>query len=324
MKIVFIFLLISSIQLHGNAIMRYPNALNHETLQSLKHTKSNDKKIMTIFESNTYSLETIKTILQSFDPNLVIMAKKESNKIIILHDQNQTSILQKMLQKLNLKPIKIQLDCYIFEINEEYEKDLNLINSPLEKEFSINYNPISGIANTSSILETIKILEQKGHASLIAHPQFKIENGKKASLIIGEKLPYITTTTNTNHTKELLKHVQTGLDITIEAIILTKNQIQCSLSCDLTNVKLWKTIQNSSYPILATRKINIDTILTNNTPILITQFVDSISKTYESNMPILKKIPLINKITGVKTKKTIKTKLCILLKPTILKEKALD
>ena len=311
-------LLFSSI-IHTNPIMQYPNALNRETLQSIQQNLNKNKKIMTIFESNTYSIETIKTILQNYDPNLFIITKKETGKLVILHHENQKETLKKMLQQLNLLPIKIQIDCYIFEINKEYEKELNLINSPLEDGTAINYKNLDSLAEKVSLLDTIKTLEKQGQASLIAHPQFKIENGKTASLIIGEKLPYITSIINTTSTSQSLHHVQTGLNISIQATALSETQLQCLIQCDLSNVKLWKTIQNNTYPILGSRTLNIETILDINQASLITQFTDSISKTYQSNNPFLKRIPFLKKLTGINTQKTKKTKLCIILKPTLLK-----
>tara|TARA_Y100001968_G_scaffold333742_2_gene398938 strand:- start:9 stop:911 length:903 start_codon:yes stop_codon:yes gene_type:complete len=299
--------------------MQYPNALNRETLQSIQQNLNKNKKIMTIFESNTYSIETIKTILQNYDPNLFIITKKETGKLVILHHENQKETLKKMLQQLNLLPIKIQIDCYIFEINKEYEKELNLINSPLEDGTAINYKNLDSLAEKVSLLDTIKTLEKQGQASLIAHPQFKIENGKTASLIIGEKLPYITSIINTTSTSQSLHHVQTGLNISIQATALSETQLQCLIQCDLSNVKLWKTIQNNTYPILGSRTLNIETILDINQASLITQFTDSISKTYQSNNPFLKRIPFLKKLTGINTQKTKKTKLCIILKPTLLK-----
>ncbi|MBH38515.1 hypothetical protein CL658_05725 [bacterium] len=311
-------LLFSSI-IQANPIMQYPNALNRETLQSIQQNLNKNKKIMTIFESNTYSIETIKTILQNYDPNLFIITKKETGKLVILHHENQKETLKKMLQQLNLLPIKIQIDCYIFEINKEYEKELNLINSPLEDGTAINYKNLDSLAEKVSLLDTIKTLEKQGQASLIAHPQFKIENGKTASLIIGEKLPYITSIINTTSTSQSLHHVQTGLNISIQATALSETQLQCLIQCDLSNVKLWKTIQNNTYPILGSRTLNIETILDINQASLITQFTDSISKTYQSNNPFLKRIPFLKKLTGINTQKTKKTKLCIILKPTLLK-----
>ena len=311
-------LLFSSI-IQANPIMQYPNALNRETLQSIQQNLNKNKKIMTIFESNTYSIETIKTILQNYDPNLFIITKKETGKLVILHHENQKETLKKMLQQLNLLPIKIQIDCYIFEINKEYEKELNLINSPLEDGTAINYKNLDSLAEKVSLLDTIKTLEKQGQASLIAHPQFKIENGKTASLIIGEKLPYITSIINTTSTSQSLHHVQTGLNISIQATALSETQLQCLIQCDLSNVKLWKTIQNNTYPILGSRTLNIETILDINQASLITQFTDSISKTYQSNNPFLKRIPFLKKLTGINTQKTKETKLCIILKPTLLK-----
>ena len=101
---------------------------------------------------------------------------------------------------INLLPIKIQINCYIYEINNEFESELNLIDSPLEQGTQFNYKNIATITDKLELLDTIKTLEKKGHATLIAQPQFKIENGKSASLIIGEKLPYVTTTINPTST----------------------------------------------------------------------------------------------------------------------------
>tara|TARA_B100000427_G_scaffold86889_1_gene71408 strand:+ start:5091 stop:6056 length:966 start_codon:yes stop_codon:yes gene_type:complete len=310
-------LLILNTTIKATTIMQYPNALNRTLLQSLPSPPTENKKIMTIFKSNLYSLNTIKTILQQYDPNLSIITNKQTSKIIILHNKNQHQKLTSMLSQLNLLPIKIQINCYIYEINNEFENELNLINSPLEQGTQFNYQNISAITDKLALLDTIKTLEKKGHATLIAQPQFKIENGKSASLIIGEKLPYVTTIINPTSTTQSLQHVQTGLDITISGTIISENQIQSNIHCNLSNVKLWKSMNDNSYPILGSRHINIDTILTNNKPTLITQFTDSISKTYQSHNPLVKKIPFLRHLTGLKTKKTTQTKLCIILKPTI-------
>ena len=307
--------------LSATAIMQYPNALNRNALQTIQRQNNHDTKTMTVFKSNTYSLETVKTMLQYYDPDLAIMTNKETGKLFILHNKNQKETLTNMLKQLNLLPTTIQIDCYIYEINKEFEKELNLINSPFEQGTHINYNQVSTLTNTLELLDTIKTLEKNGHATLIAHPQFEIENGKSASLIIGEKLPYITTIINTTSTSQSLHHVQTGLDINISGTIISENQIQCNIQCNLSNVKLWKSINNNNYPILGSRNITIKTILENEKTTLITQFSNAISKTYHSQNPLLKKLPILKKFTGLKTKKTTQTNLCIILKTSIQKNK---
>ncbi len=69
--------------------MQYPNALNRNALQIIQKQNNHDTKTMTVFKSNTYSLETVKTMLQYYDPDLAIMTNKETGKLFILHDKNK-------------------------------------------------------------------------------------------------------------------------------------------------------------------------------------------------------------------------------------------
>ena len=68
----------------ATAIMQYPNALNRNALQTLQKQNNHNTKTMTVFKSNTYSLETVKTMLQYYDPDLAIMTNKETGKLFIL------------------------------------------------------------------------------------------------------------------------------------------------------------------------------------------------------------------------------------------------
>ena len=73
--------------LSATAIMQYPNALNRNALQTIQKQNNHDTKTMTVFKANTYSLETVKTMLQYYDPDLAIMTNKETGKLFILHNK---------------------------------------------------------------------------------------------------------------------------------------------------------------------------------------------------------------------------------------------
>jgi len=315
--LVLFFTITSSV--NAKVIMQYPNMMNRDMYKKINSSLDESKKIMTIFETSTYSLDTIKKILEKYDPNLIIIPNKESRKLILLHTKEQSKTLKSMLKKLNLSPTKISIKCHIYEINNELENELNLLTTPLENGAPLNYRTLADSISSLSLTDTIKTLEKNGHASLIAQPHFEIENGKTATLTIGEKIPYLNTIFNQTSQREYIQHIQTGLDISITATIVSENQIQTTIECDLSTVKLWKNLNDKTYPVLASRKIKLDTLLIDKQKTLITQFNDELSKTYQTKNPFIKKIPIINKLTGHKTKQTSQTSLCLLIETEIIR-----
>lgn len=110
---------------------------------------------------------------------------------------------------------------------------------------------------------TINLQEQVGDVNLLSNPKVRARNHEKAKIMVGDKLPVITTTGSANNNgfiSESVSYVDVGLKLNVEPTIYLDDEVGIRLGLEVSSVV--NTIQTATgttaYEI-GTR--NVDTVL---------------------------------------------------------------
>ena len=304
----------------AQTILQYPNAVDRQALMELKAAVNHNpikEKIMSKYKIFDYNKDAILAALNKLDPSIECIDTPH-NLVFIKHIPNQAAEIETIINSLNIPIKNISLTFYIYEINQYFSKDIDLLNTPLEPGVIATWAKNQTADNSSRLLDQIKLLEETGEALLISRPSIDLINNQLAEFEIGEKIPYVTTTTSSTQTTQSLQQIATGLKIQCTPKIISNKHITCAINLSIDVVKLWKSINSAQYPLVATRVLQTHKELINNKPALLAHFSDRTAKKNNQQLPWIKKIPLLKNIFGQQNKQNSQTLLCIFLQASYI------
>ena len=221
--------------LFGQLIVQYPNAIDRQALLELKASMqqpvSLEKSILSTFSVYSYNIEAIQLALSQWDTSIQCLESNQ-NTIVLRHKESQLTDITHIIASLNKEKKPITLSCLIYEVTIEKDNDYDLLNLPSETGLVSSWSDGLSVSNTSHLLDTIKLLEQRGQALLISQPTLTVLD-QEAQFEVGEKIPYVTTTVTATQSTDALNQIDAGLTIQCTPEIISSQNLWCKLELSM-------------------------------------------------------------------------------------------
>lgn len=124
----------------------------------------------------------------------------------------------------------------------------------LSELLSLNRDSLSITAPSA----TINVQKIDGDANLLANPRLRVRDREKAKILIGDKVPVVTTTTTPNgFLSENIQYLDVGLKLEVEPEIRLRDEIGLKMSLEVSSVVATiKTTSGSQAYQIGTRNFN--------------------------------------------------------------------
>ncbi|NQY73335.1 MAG: hypothetical protein HRT90_01080 [Candidatus Margulisbacteria bacterium] len=248
---------------------------------------------LTIFLKNSAPSKVAEN-LRVLMPDLKVSIDERLRSVSIVIPQNQRKSLKDFVAKLDQPSPLIGLEVQVLEINYDSMKQYDSIFSELTAGFRINYNYQDGqIVSSGPLSEFISYMVEKGEARILAKPMLLTLDNTSCSILIGDRVPYLSNrTTNESHST-FLKYIDTGISLQITPRVSGLYTILVDINTRLSNIKFWKQIGNSEVPVLSTREAITQVRVKNNDTVVIAGLINESDHTSRRGIPILMDIPVL-------------------------------
>ncbi len=170
---------------------------------------------------------------------------------------------------------------------------------------------------------TIDMLHAFGKTKTLAAPQLTVEHNQEASILVGTREAYVTSTvsqaSSTTTTSESVTFVDVGVKLKIKPTINKDGFISLNITPEISAVgRTLVTSNNNEIPIVDTTQANTQVLVKDGHSVLIGGLMkDEINKTV-NKVPMLGDLPLVGIFFRSTDDKVVKTELVILLTPHIV------
>lgn len=183
-----------------------------------------------------------------------------------------------------------------------------------------NFNSNLGVFGITDPALALNFLNQDTDTNLLANPQIRVKNKEKAKILIGDKIPVITSTANsTGFVSENVTYLDVGIKLDVEPSILLNDEVSIKVGLEVSNQT--DQIKSSSGSItyaIGTRNANTVLRLKNNeTQVLAGLFRDD-EQRIVNKVPGLGNLPLIGNLFTDKNKDKRKKEIVLLITPHII------
>jgi len=186
----------------------------------------------------------LKGILKAED----IFVDEKQNLIVIRGPMEQIQIADKLVALHDVKQPEVMLEVQVMEVNRSRLTQLG-ISYPNQATLSLNPSNSSGTTladykkinpSVISLLIPSTVVNLNAvitDADLLANPRIRVRNREHAKILIGDKLPVVTSTaTSTGFVSENIQYLDVGLKLDVEPDIALDDSVSINLSLEVSSV----------------------------------------------------------------------------------------
>lgn len=285
--------------------------------------------------------------LGSADPKRVLELVKEMAdpqsawvddklKMMVVRDRIEViDTIERLVAAYDIPAPEVLLDVQVLEVSSD-----DLLNLGLQTPDSISAN-VYGAANKAGEL-TINELESlgrdnfkvflpdplavlrfqqtSGESNTLANPRIRVKSLEKAKILIGDKVPVITTTTNDVSVSESVSYLDVGLKLQAEPEVHANTDISINLELEVSNiVKEVKTGSGLLTYQIGTRNASTTLRLRDGETQVLAGLIRDDERSSASHVPGIGKLPVLGRLFSSRNDTRSKSEIVLLITPHVVR-----
>lgn len=305
--------------LSENSALIYPS-----NAQKLKDYQ--DLMIRSFYLNNT-SAKQVAALLKSMLKTRDIFIDERLNMIVVRDTPEVIRIAEKLVRANDLADPEVMLEIEVLEVSRSRLQELGIVYpnqlAVLSSGSTLTLDALKHINSTNigvSPNPAVNFKKTSGDVNLLSNPRIRVKNNEKANILVGDKVPIITTTSTANvGVSESVTYVDVGLKLNVEPRITLDDFVNIKVGLEVSSLGE-KTVTTNGATVYTIGTRNANTILRlkdGETQILAGLILDDERKS-ASKLPGLGDIPLIGRLFANQEDKKSKTEIVLAITPRII------
>jgi general secretion pathway protein D len=311
----------------GNTILIYPNL-------PAKLKEYQEMTVKTFFLANADAkniANTLKTILKSRD----VVVDEKLNLVILRDSPEAVRLAAQLVALQDVAEPEVMLDVEVLEIQRSRIMELgidwpgSLTFAPLQPAGAppLTIDQLRGLNRTNvGVVGASATLNAKGtdaDSNTLANPRIRVRNKEKAQVVIGDKLPTVTTTISPGvggFASESINYVDVGLKLNVEPFIYLNNEVAIRITLEVSNlIDTMTTRQGSTSYRIGTRSATTMLQLKDGENQVLAGLIRSEDRSSGSKVPVLGSVPILGRLFGSTNDSKGKTEIVLSITPHLIR-----
>ncbi|WP_338845801.1 secretin and TonB N-terminal domain-containing protein [Massilia sp. W12] len=311
-----------------NTVMIYPASAQKQKEYQQLHVRS-----FALANGDVKSLAyTIKSLLKARD----IVTDERLGLIIMRDTPEMLKMAEKIIALQDLPDPEVMLEVEVLEVKRSRLLELgirwpdgaSLSLAGVPKPNGGNQLLLSDLRhiNSNNInlnlgATTINARKEDGDSNILANPRIRVRNKEKARVMIGDRVPVITTTsTATGFVSDSVTYVEVGVKLEVEPNIYLDEEVAIKLNLEVSNL-VKEVISKSgtqSYQI-GTRNANTVLRLKDGETQILAGLISDEERSSGNRLPGLGELPLLGRLFGSQKDSNERSEIVLAITPHILR-----
>lgn len=324
--------------LNDNTLLIYPNT-------PAKARDYQELVVRTFYLTNT-DAKQVETMLRTMAHVKDIFVDEKINAVVIRDTADAVRLAERMVESIDIAEAEVMLELEVVEISRTRALNLGIqLPSDIQRESSSPVDSSSSAAgaaagavgriatsNFGSLITTVpnplliaNLYAQDTDANLLANPRIRVKNREKAKVLIGEKLPVITSTAIQNAgVASSVSYIDVGLKLEVEPQVYLDDEVGIKVQLEVNSNLGSVTVGSSSTGVTTAYQVGTRSAQTNlrlhdgETQVLAGLINDNESASW-NKVPGLSDIPGIGRIFSNDNSTHEKTEIVLLVTPRIVR-----
>jgi general secretion pathway protein D len=305
-----------------------------------------DLLIRSFYLSNT-SAKQVTAMLKSMLKTKDIFVDDRLNMIVMRDTPEAVRIAEKLVAANDLADPEVMLEIEVLEVSRSRLQELGVefpnriaVNSliPITTVTSATGVVASSTVDTATQLTLAGLLninknrldvspnpavnfrKTSGDVNLLSNPRIRVRNNEKAKILVGDKVPIITTTSTANvGISENVTYVDVGLKLDVEPRITADNYVNIKVGLEVSSLGERTTTRNGAVVFtIGTRDANTVLRLKDGETQVLAGLISDDERKNSSKLPGLGDIPLLGRLFANQQDQKSKTEIVLAITPRII------
>jgi len=311
--------------LDGNTLLIYPNT-------QAKVREYQQLTVRSFFLSNADVKQvsnSLKTILKTKD----IFVDEKLNMLIVRDTPEAIRLAEKLVALHDMVDSEVMLELEVLELNRsllqslgiKWPTQLALTALPSTTGGSLTLSDLRRLSSpqVGATLDALDVNAQRNDAisNLLANPRIRARNHEKARILIGQRVPNITSTsTATGFVSQSITYIDVGLKLEIEPTIYLDNEVAIKVSLEVSSiVSSIPTSTGTLAYVIGTRTASTVLRLKDGENQVLAGLINDNETRSTDKIPLLGDIPLLGRLFGSRQDNNTKTEIVLSITPRIIR-----
>ncbi|HEY3655521.1 MAG TPA: secretin N-terminal domain-containing protein [Steroidobacteraceae bacterium] len=322
--------------LSSNMVMIYPNTPAKQ--------KDYEEQIVHTFYLTNAVPKDVESLLKSMLGAKTLYVDERTNVVVMRDTPDAVRMAEKLVASVDVPEPEVLIEVEVLEIARS--KLLNLGITP-PGSFTASASSVAGAATTggasglvlsdlshqnantiqvSSVSLTANALQTMSHTNTLASPRIRARNKEKAKILIGSRVPVITSSTallsNGTANSSSVQYLDVGLTLEVQPTVYQDGDVAIKVGLEVSSITDTKQIQGTLAYTIGTR--NANTLLRmkdGETQVLAGLIQDSDTRS-AAGIPGLSQIPIVGRLFGAHNSDREKSEIVLSITPHIIRTQA--
>lgn len=315
------------------------------TQQKLKDYQ--DLVIRSFYVSNT-SAKQVSALIKSMLKTKDIFVDDRLNMIVMRDTPEAVRIAEKLVAANDLADPEVMLEIEVLEVSRSRLQELGVefpnriaVNSLIPiittatsalgvvtetPVYTATQLTLAGLLNINknrfdvSPNPSVNFRKTSGDVNLLSNPRIRVRNNEKAKILVGDKVPIITTTSTANvGISESVTYVDVGLKLDVEPRITADNYVNIKVGLEVSSLGERTTTKNgATVYTIGTRDANTVLRLKDGETQVLAGLISDDERKNSSKLPGLGDIPLLGRLFANQQDQKSKTEIVLAITPRII------
>jgi general secretion pathway protein D len=316
-------------QLNANTLFIYPAT-------PAKQLEYQELKVRT-FQLSNVDAKQIQALLKSLLKIKEAVIDERANTVTIRGTPDTIKVAEEMIAAQDLPEPEVMLEVEVLEVSHERLTDLGIewpnsftMSTPSTANTwgALHHLPINAL-NVSGLSATANFKLTDTDANLLASPRIRTRNKEKARILIGDKLPVIssssTPSTSGPSFTQMIQYIDVGIKLEVEPQVYRDGDVGMKLNLEVSNIT--KTIQSGdsqtglsslAYQI-GTRSASTSLRLRDGESQILGGLISDEDRRSADKVPGLGQLPLLGRLFSDHNGDHVKTEIVLQITPHIIR-----
>ena len=316
--------------LSSNMVLIYPNT-------PAKQKDYQEQIVHTFYLTNAVPKD-VEAMLKSMLGAKTLFVDERTSVVVMRDTPEAVRMAEKLVASIDVPEPEVLIEVEVLEIARS--KLLNLGITP-PGSFTASASPVSGAkglvlsdlshqsANTigiSSVSVTANALQTVGDTNTLASPRIRARNKEKAKILIGSRVPVITSSTallsNGTANSSSVQYLDVGLTLEVQPTVYLDGDVAIKVGLEVSSITNTVVVQGTQAYTIGTRNANTLLRLKDGETQILAGLIQDSDTRNAAGIPGLSQIPIVGRLFGSHNSDREKNEIVLSITPRIIRTQA--
>jgi general secretion pathway protein D len=294
---------------------------------NLQKLKEYQDLIIRSFYLNNASAKQASAMLKTMLKTKDIFVDERLNMLVMRDTPEAIRVAEKLIAGNDLADPEVMLEIEVLEVNQNRLQELGI---QYPNKFSVlggatgltlrQLNNISSSTIGVTPNPALNIKKETGDVNILSNPRIRVKNNEKAKILVGDKVPIITTTSTANvGVSENVTYVDVGLKLDVEPRITLDDFVNIKVGLEVSSLgKETVTTNGASVFQIGTRNASTVLRLKDGETQILAGLISEDERKNTSRIPGLGDIPLLGRLFSSQKDEKNKTEIVLVITPRVI------